>query len=66
MSAPPAAPQRMPGVIIVADIARHALPLVSWYRLHGSIPGYLLLTAFDLSLGLMSIVGTPRDRADPR
>ena len=50
---------------IVADIARHALPLVSLYRLHGSIPGYLLLTAFDLSLGLMVIVGTTRDRTDP-
>ena len=50
---------------ILADIARHALPLVSLYRLQGSIPAYLLLTAFDLSLGLMVIVGTTRDRGDP-
>jgi len=50
---------------ILADVARHALPLVSLYRLQGSIPGYLLLTAFDLSLGLVVIVGTTRDRRDP-
>jgi hypothetical protein len=50
---------------LLADIARHALPLVSLYRLQGSIPAYLLLTAFDLSLGLVVIVGTTRDRRDP-
>src|SRR3954454_10008440 len=32
---------------------------------HGSITSYLLLTAFDLSLGLILIVGTTRDRSDP-
>jgi hypothetical protein len=30
-----------------------------------SITSYLLLTAFDLSLGLMLIIGTTRDRSDP-
>ena len=63
--APPASPQRLSGFAIVADVARHALPLISLYRLHGSIPGYLLLTAFDLSLSLVAIVGTTRDRRDP-
>ena len=55
----------MSALDIIADIARHALPLVSLYRQHGSIPGYLLLTAFDLSLSLIVIVGTTRDRSDP-
>lgn len=50
---------------ILADLWRHALPLVSLYLFHGSIASYLLLTAFDLSLGLMLIVGTTRDRKDP-
>ena len=50
---------------IAVDIARHALPLVSLYLLHGDIGSYLLLTAFDLSLGLVLIVGTTRDRGDP-
>ena len=40
--------QCVSGMNILADVARHALPLVSLYRLQGSIPGYLLLTAFDL------------------
>jgi magnesium-transporting ATPase (P-type) len=47
------------------DLARHAMPLVSLYWLDGSIAGYLLLTAFNLSLGLMLIVGLTRDSADP-
>ena len=50
---------------IVLDVLRHALPLVPLYLWHGSITNYLLLTAFDLSLGLMLIVGTTRDRSDP-
>ena len=58
-------PQRLSGIAIVASIVRHALPLVSLYRLQGSIPAYLLLTAFDLSLSLIAIVGTTRDRRDP-
>src|ERR1700676_3969423 len=57
--------QRMSFMNIVADVWRHALPLLSLYLLKGSIAGYLLLTAFDLSLGLMLIVGTTRDRNDP-
>jgi hypothetical protein len=57
--------QRASFMNIVADVWRHALPLVSLYVLHGSIASYLLLTAFDLSLGLMLIVGTTRDRKDP-
>jgi hypothetical protein len=39
--------------------------LVSLYAFNGSIESYLLLTAFDLSLGLMLIVGTTRERKDP-
>lgn len=46
------------------DIGRHALPLVSLYFLHGTAETFLLLTAFNLSLGLMLIVGTTRDRGD--
>jgi hypothetical protein len=49
---------------IVVDIARHALPLLSLYVFHGNFAGYVLLTAFDLSLGLMLIVATTRDRGD--
>jgi hypothetical protein len=56
---------RPPWMSIVVDIARHALPLVSLYLLQGDIGSYLLLTAFDLSLGLVLIVGTTRDRGDP-
>src|ERR1043165_292437 len=50
---------------IALDLLRHALPLIPLYLLRGSITSYLLLTAFDLSLGLMLIVGTTRDRTDP-
>lgn len=46
-------------------VVRHALPLFPFYLRHGSVTSYLLLTAFDLSLGLMLIVGTTRDRRDP-
>src|ERR1044071_6116162 len=59
--------QTRPGraVAIALDVLRHALPLIPLYFWRGSITNYLLLTAFDLSLGLMLIVGTPRDRSDP-
>src|SRR4051794_18357287 len=50
---------------IAVDVLRHALPLIPLYLWGGSITSYLLLTAFDLSLGLMLIVGTTRDRSDP-
>jgi hypothetical protein len=50
---------------IVVDAVRHALPLIPFYFYHGSVPAYLLLTAFDLALGLMLIVGTTRDAKDP-
>ena len=50
---------------IVMDAVRHGLPLVPLYFYHGSVPAYLLLTAFDLALGLMLIVGTTRDAKDP-
>ena len=50
---------------IALDAVRHALPLILFYLRGGSITSYLLLTAFDLSLGLMLIVGTTRDRRDP-
>jgi hypothetical protein len=50
---------------IVVDVVRHLVPLLPLYLFNGNIAGYLLLTAFDLSLGLMLIVGTTRDRKDP-
>ena len=49
----------------ICDLARHAAPLVSLYILDGSIPRYLLLTAFNLSLGLILIVGLTRAVTDP-
>lgn len=49
---------------IVVDVARHALPLLPLYVFHGNFASYVLLTAFDLSLGLMLIVATTRDRGD--
>src|SRR5258706_10378982 len=49
---------------IVVDVVRHLVPLLPLYLFNGNIAGYLLLTAFDLSLGLMLIVGTTRDRGD--
>jgi hypothetical protein len=59
------APRSRPSAQAVAlDVVRHALPLVPLY-LHGSIPTYLMQTAFDLALGLMLIVGTTRARSDP-
>jgi hypothetical protein len=51
--------------VILADAAAHAVPLIFFYRADGSVHGYLLLTAFDLALGLMLIVGTTRDPKDP-
>ncbi|MDQ2868645.1 MAG: hypothetical protein M3R59_09595 [Verrucomicrobiota bacterium] len=50
---------------ITVDVVRHALPLTPFYLTHGSSTSYLLLTAFDLSLGFMLIVGTARDAKDP-
>jgi len=49
---------------IVVDVVRHLVPLLPLYLFNSNIAGYLLLTAFDLSLGLMLIVGTTRDRGD--
>jgi hypothetical protein len=50
---------------IALDVLRHVLPLIPLYFWHASITNYLLLTAFDLSLGLILIVGTTRERSDP-
>lgn len=50
---------------IVADVVRHVVPLLPLYVFNGNIASYLVLTAFDLSLGLMLIVGTTRERKDP-
>ena len=50
---------------IALDVLRHALPLLPLYLRRASITNYLLLTAFDLSLGLVLIVSTTRDRSDP-
>lgn len=61
--APPTGLRR--ATAIALDVLRHALPLIPLYFWRGSITSYLLLTAFDLSLGLMLIVATTRDRSDP-
>jgi hypothetical protein len=58
-------PARMSGMNIAADVVRHVVPLLPLYVFNGNVAGYLLLTAFDLSLGLMLIVGTTRERKDP-
>ncbi|MFZ1220910.1 MAG: hypothetical protein WAO00_16565 [Chthoniobacterales bacterium] len=50
---------------VLLDVLRHALPLIPFYFWGGNITNYLLLTAFDLSLGLMLIVATTRERSDP-
>jgi hypothetical protein len=60
-----AQPQQGRAAAIALDVLRHALPLIPLYLWRGSITSYLLLTAFDLSLGLMLIVGTTRDKSDP-
>lgn len=49
---------------IVLDVVRHVVPLLPLYVFNGNFASYLVLTAFDLSLGLMLIVGTTRDRRD--
>ena len=59
------APRRPSAATVALDVWRHGLPLVSLYLGNGSIPRYLLLTAYDLALGLVLIVGTTRDRGDP-
>jgi hypothetical protein len=51
--------------VILVDAVAHAVPLIFFYGAHGSVHSYLLLTAFDLALGLMLIVGTTRDPKDP-
>jgi hypothetical protein len=58
-------PKPRRAIAFALDVMRHALPLVPLYLWRGSITSYLLLTAFDLSLGLVLIVGTTRDRSDP-
>jgi hypothetical protein len=50
---------------VLVDFLRHVVPLLPLYVFNGNIASYLLLTAFDLSLGLMLIVGTTRERKDP-
>jgi hypothetical protein len=62
---PETAQSRRSAMNIVIDVVRHLVPLLPLYLLNGNIASYLLLTAFDLSLGLMLIVGTTRDRKDP-
>jgi hypothetical protein len=51
-------------VAVAVDAVRHALPLVPLYVYDGDFASYVLMTAFDLSLGLMLIVGTTRERGD--
>ncbi|MFI5119355.1 MAG: hypothetical protein ACHQM4_03035 [Thermoanaerobaculia bacterium] len=51
---------RVPARAIVADAVRHVLPLASLYLFNGNFANYALLTAFDLSLGLVLIFNTTR------
>jgi hypothetical protein len=62
-STQPNPPNRATAILL--DVLRHALPLIPLYFWGASITSYLLLTAFDLSLGLMLIVATTRARSDP-
>lgn len=50
---------------LIIDVLRHALPLLNLYQSRGGLVAYLPLTAFDLALSLMLIVGTTRDKSDP-
>ena len=55
---------RVPVARLAVDAVRHVLPLLPLYIHNGELPSYAVLTAFDLALGLMLIVGTTRDRGD--
>jgi hypothetical protein len=50
---------------IVADVVRHALPLVPLYAFNGSLLGYMLLTTFDLAIGQVLIFNTTPGPVDP-
>jgi hypothetical protein len=50
---------------IVADVVRHALPLVPLYVFDGSLLGYMLLTTFDLAVGQVLIFNTTPGPVDP-
>jgi hypothetical protein len=50
---------------IVADVVRHALPLVPLYIFDGSLLGYMLLTTFDLAVGQVLIFNTTSGPVDP-
>lgn len=49
---------------IVADAARHAIPVVQLYAFGGDVGRYLLLTVFDLGVGLLFIVVSTRELGD--
>src|SRR5450631_1300067 len=55
---------RMSIMNIVVDVVRHALPLVPLYFFNGNLLGYMLLTTFDLSMGLVLIFNTTRGPVD--
>ena len=57
-------PGRTPPAAIVVDAVRHAVPLGQFYFFGGSLGNYLLLTAFDLAVGLVFIIGSTRERGD--
>jgi hypothetical protein len=50
---------------IVADVVRHALPLVPLYAFNGNLLGYILLTIFDLAVGQVLIFNTTSGPVDP-
>lgn len=56
--------QRTPLPAVIVDALRHAVPLVQFYGFQGSLGRYILLTAFDLGMALVFIVGSTRERGD--
>ena len=58
-----AAPTVSP-LAIALDAARHSIPLAQLYFFGGDLGSYILLTGFDLALGLLFIVASTRERGD--
>lgn len=50
---------------LILDLVRHAVPVAEFYVFGGAIERWALLTAFDLALGLVAIVGMTRSANDP-
>lgn len=50
---------------LIFDLVRHAVPVIEFYAFGGMIERWALLTAFDLALGLITIIGLTRSVSDP-